>query len=125
MSDPIPKKRGNPNMVAGGKSLNPNGRPRLGESLAEAFRGQCSPERIVELVVRLAESATSEQVRLAAIHFIADRAHGKSRESVDLQVDGQVIDARMIALVEAARMTPHERRKLLDGPEPDDELDES
>jgi len=62
---------------------------------------------------------------LAYIKFVVERIAGKARETVDLQVDGPVIDARMIALVEAARMTPHERRNLIDSPEPDGELDES
>ncbi len=44
------------------------------------MRARFSPERIVELAGKLAESAESEQVRLSALQMIAERSHGKVTE---------------------------------------------
>jgi hypothetical protein len=85
MSDPIPKRRGNPAMVAGGPSLNPHGRPRRGQSIAEAIRRRVDPDRIAELAEQLAESAESETVRLAALSFLADRSEGRPVSTIDMR----------------------------------------
>jgi len=60
-----------------GQSGNVFGRPKLGETLADAMRDKFPPSRIAELAERLATEATSEQVRLAALQMIAERTHGK------------------------------------------------
>src|SRR5690606_34618384 len=88
MSDPISKpRRGNPRMRAGMPSLNPHGRPRTGESLAEAAREKVSPEQLVEKLLKLADTAASEQVRLAALLAIGDRGYGKVAHVVDAKVN--------------------------------------
>ena len=76
-------------MAKGAPSLNPRGRPRVGDSLANAFRQKFSPERIVELAEKLAESAESEQVRLSALQLIAERAHGKVVTTIDASITAE------------------------------------
>jgi hypothetical protein len=114
MSDPTTKKPkgGNPAMRKGAPSLNPKGRPRLGTSLAEALRAKLPAEEHASMLVDLATKATSEQVRLSALLAIGDRAHGKVTDH--LAVDPGVVSPHLLALLEAARMTPHERRRALD-----------
>lgn len=68
--------------------------------------------------------STDPRDRFQWTKMLLERVGGKPREAIDLQVDGPLIDARMIALVEAARMTPHERRNAIaeleaDGPDTD------
>ncbi|MGE0402879.1 MAG: hypothetical protein AB7T06_39605 [Kofleriaceae bacterium] len=87
MSEPIdaekPKRRGNPRMQRGAPSLNPHGRPRTGESLAEVTRTRVSPEQLVERLVKLADGAQSEQVRLAATLALGERGYGKVANVLD------------------------------------------
>lgn len=95
MDDHIPKRIGNPAWVKGGASPNPAGRKSVGDSLADAMRRKFPPARIVELAERLAETADSDSVRLSALLFIADRAHGKVATDLNLHAtmsDGE--DAR-------------------------------
>lgn len=73
-------------MRAGAPSLNPRGRPPVGESLANALRSRFPPDRIAELAEKLATTADSEQVRLSALQLIAERAHGKVTTTIDASV---------------------------------------
>ena len=45
------KPRGNPNMRAGAPSLNPSGRPRRGDALAEKVRAQTSGDDIIKFLL--------------------------------------------------------------------------
>ncbi len=83
MSDKVVKRRGNPNMVKGGPSVNPRGRPRNGESLAEAFRAKWSDEKIVALFTDLAENSHSDQIRMQAGMAISDRVAGKVKDRIE------------------------------------------
>lgn len=97
-----------------GKSGNPAGRPKSGESLAEAVRQKWPPEKLVERMTELAAS-DDERVAEAAVRWLADRGYGKAVELVDVGVTG--MDPASAALLAAVRMTPHERRKALDDDE--------
>lgn len=109
MSEPIEgKRRGNPNMRAGAPSLNPKGRPPVGESLATAYREKWPPEKIVEHVGKLATGAASEQVRLQALQMIAERTAGKVVTLIDATTrDGAATPERDWSAV------PIERRRAL------------
>lgn len=109
MSDPIQTKRGNPAMYKGGPSLNPHGRPRVGDSLANAVRQRFSPERIAELAGKLAESAESEQVRLSALQLLSERGYGK----VVSVVDATISSAHAAPERDWSAMPIDERRELL------------
>ena len=112
-----------------GTSGNPGGRTvaqrEREKSFAEAIRGLAGVDGLdyVRELDKMARDRADPKLQIMAIKELHDRGWGKAPETI--QLEGQVVDARMLALVEAARMTPHERRKLLDGQEPDDELDES
>lgn len=114
MSEPIPptpkRRGGNPNMRAGGPSLNPHGRPKRGLSLAEAIRERVDPAWIAERAVALAETAESEATRLAALSLIADRGWGKPLSTVEVTAS---IDARAAAVVAPLNWgnVPLEQRK--------------
>jgi hypothetical protein len=69
-------------MRRGGPSLNPRGRPRVGESLAAALRHRLPPERIAELAVQLLAGDASADVRLAALDWIARRGYQCSLASM-------------------------------------------
>lgn len=70
-----------------GQSGNPAGRPKVGESLASAMRHKFPPDRICELAEKLATTAESDQVRLSALQFIAERGHGKVTTVIDAAVN--------------------------------------
>lgn len=85
MSDPIAeKRRGNPAMRKGAPSLNPAGRPRVGQSLAEAVRAAVTPEELAAKMLKLADGAESEQVRYSALAWLGERGHGKVPNVGDL-----------------------------------------
>ena len=70
------KRRGGPNMVRGGPSLNPKGRPSVGLSLANAIRRGVTLEDLVAKAVELTHSK-DEKIRLAAIRLLMERGFGK------------------------------------------------
>lgn len=83
--EPIPKKRGNPNMVKGGPSINPKGRPRLGHALAEQVRGLCDPTEIAEFLVTIMKSPAYRIAdRMAAARELLDRGWGKSIATTEI-----------------------------------------
>ena len=94
-------------MVRGGPSLNPHGRPRTGTSLAEAMRKRFPVEDIVELAAKLA-TCDDAKVRMSALQFIADRAHGKVINATDVTLN----DGRTGARIDWSTV-PIERRRLL------------
>ncbi len=78
-----PKKR-RPTAWKAGQSGNPKGRPRSGESLAEIVRSEVSPKALIKRMQSLADNAESEQVRVHALTWLADRGYGKAPQVVEL-----------------------------------------
>lgn len=68
-----------------GISGNPKGRPKSGEALADALRAAIPLSERVELLLKLARTAESEQVRLAAAKEIIERTDGKVKDVVEYQ----------------------------------------
>src|SRR5262245_52049180 len=90
MSDPNPKPRGNPNMRPGGPSLNPRGRPKRGDALAERVRAAVDPDELIATLKQLASNPGAKaEVRLKAIAELLDRGWGKAiaTTEVDAKVD--------------------------------------
>lgn len=71
-------------MRKGAPSLNPAGRPRVGQSLAEAVRAAVTPEELAAKMLKLADGAESEQVRYSALAWLGERGHGKVPNVGDL-----------------------------------------
>lgn len=132
MSDPIhsephspttPKRRGNPAMRRGAPSLNPAGRPKVGQSLAEAVRSAVSPEELAERMLKLADGADSEQVRFSALAWLGERGHGKvtSDHSVTLKQGTQPDHNQLAAALTDAELevldAAHRRLALSSGEE--------
>lgn len=110
MSDPNPR-RGNPAMVAGGPSLNPAGRPRRGQSLAEAVRAAVDPVEIAEMLLKIARDTEETTAnRLQALNALTNRGWGAPAQSLDLNVSrgGDDLAERW------ATLTPAQRRAELD-----------
>ena len=107
-----------------GRSGNPGGRSvaqrEREKSYAEAIRGLAGLDGLdyLRILDGMARDGTDPKIQLAAIRELHERGWGKAPETI--QLEGQVIDSRMIALVEAARMTPHERRNAIAELEADD-----
>lgn len=89
-----------------GQSGNPKGRPRVGDSLADAIRRRFPPERIVDMLESLSQS-DDDRVRATVTQVIADRGYGKVKEHLEVESG---MTPEQVALFEALRMTPHERR---------------
>ncbi|MBA3841193.1 MAG: hypothetical protein H0X39_00980 [Actinobacteria bacterium] len=101
-----------------GQSGNVKGRPPNNHSLAEAIREGARPAELVEAALRiLREGEPAQQIQ--ALNWIAANGYSKPPERHEVQAE-QVLDSRMVALIEAARMTPHERRKALEEEDADD-----
>lgn len=83
-------------VVAGGGSLNPGGKPKVVAEVMEKLE-KGLPAAADELV-RLATSAESEKVRVAAITALFDRVCGKPQVSVN--VDGPGLTPAAAALLE-------------------------
>jgi hypothetical protein len=103
------KRRGNPRMVKGAPSLNPAGRPRVGESLAEAVRNACSPDELAAKMLSLADGAESEQVRYSALAWLAERGHGKVTQSIDASINASAAPRRDLSV-----LSLDERRAMLE-----------
>lgn len=124
MSDPIPeKRRGNPAMRKGAPSLNPAGRPRVGQSLAEAVRAAVTPEELAEKMLRLADGAESEQVRYSALAWLGERGHGKVPNVGDLTLhnggDAPAYDVEKLPIDERRALLEKVRALRLGGGEPE------
>lgn len=70
-----------------GVSGNPRGRKPVGETAAAAARQKLTPEQLAEKLLKLADGATSEQVRLGALLALAERGYGKVTNVVDINRD--------------------------------------
>ncbi|MEJ7597775.1 MAG: hypothetical protein WKG01_07695 [Kofleriaceae bacterium] len=80
------RKPGNPAWVAGAPSPNPGGRPK-GESLQAAARRRGPPHRILDAAEKILDAKTDPaSVRMAALAFVAERAHGKVTSVVDANI---------------------------------------
>lgn len=96
-------------LFAKGTSGNPNGRPKVGLSLAEAMRRRFPPDEVVKLALELVEQEADLKVRLSALQFIADRAYGKVLSTTEVTInDGTGQSAKV-----PWDKVPLERRKAL------------
>lgn len=105
-----------------GVSGNPAGRPKKGQSLAEAL-DRLQP--VEERASRLIALATCDDVKVCmqAQALICAYADGKPKDTMDLNHVG--ISPTQAALLEALGMTPHERRQKLEKEAPiDDDADD-
>jgi len=95
MSDPNPKRRGNPLMRAGAPSLNPAGRPKRGESFAERVRAIVDLDKLIEFLDETARDPGAKmEHRLAAAAQLLDRAVGRPVATVELEASVQAATAR-------------------------------
>jgi len=101
---------GNPMMVKGGPSLNPAGRPKVGLSLAEAMRKRFPVSRIVDMAEQMFADATDERVKMQALQFIADRAHGKVLSTTEITINDGTGET---ASVDWSKVPVERRRALL------------
>ena len=103
-------------MRAGMPSINPRGRPRVGDSLAAAVRASWPPEKLVELATRLAASE-DESIAMRALEWLSDRSAGKVATSIDLTArSGDAVD-RPLAGVETEELEAElARLQLAAGP---------
>lgn len=111
MSEPIPKKRGNPNMVPGGPSINPKGRPKLGHALSECVRARVDPEDLVGFLVRIVKEPGARMTdRMSAVRELLDRGWGKA--IITSEIDATVNAANDLP-VGFERFPPEERKRWL------------
>lgn len=89
-------------------SGNPRGRPPVSLSLADAIRRRFPPERIVDMVEKLADDAKDERVRLAALQIISDRGYGKVLTEIE------VTQHAPQAAVNWSAVAPERRRAMFD-----------
>ena len=94
-----------------GQSGNPGGRVKDQLSVAEVLRRKLTPEERADMLIELAMKAEDERVRLQARLAILERTEGKVRDTVDINHGGPTPDQQQ--LLNALRMTPHERRQAL------------
>lgn len=96
MDDAKPRKRGNPNWIAG-KSGNPGGRPKALRDVEELAR-QHTPSAIQAL----AEALGDPDKRVAAAVALLDRAWGKPKVITETTVKRDVLDYSLNELVAIA-----------------------
>lgn len=104
-----------------GKSGNPGGRVKDCKSATEILRAKLTPEERADMLIEMAMSAKDERVKLQARLAIWDRTDGKVKDQ--LEVSGGISPEQQ-ALLDALRMTPHERRQALEAEPKSDAPDE-
>lgn len=67
-----------------GQSGNPSGRPRSGNSLAEAIRRKLDPDEVVEKLWEIAQTSPSEQTRLRALELLMERGFKKPAAVIEV-----------------------------------------
>jgi hypothetical protein len=81
---------GNPGWRKGGPSPNPRGRPRSTTSLAETIRKYTDQHALVMEMNRLVFNSHSEQIRVAAATWLAERGFKKPAQVIEVaQVDAE------------------------------------
>lgn len=107
-----------------GKSGNPGGRTKeqrdRERSLSEAIRKLSGPncEEYVERLHQIAQTGEDKD-SIAAIKLLLERSHGRAPETVQIEGD---VDPRVTALLDAMKLSPHERRRRLSELEDDGDV---
>ena len=91
-----------------GQSGNPAGRPRKGNTLAEAIRSGVSPEKIYQRVLEILAS-DDEKAAMQAANFLADRGWGKAPQTLEVTSEGGVV-----AGLDASKLSDEELARLQD-----------
>lgn len=79
------KRRGNPNMVKGGPSLNPRGRPARGDALAEKVRAQTSGDDIIKFLLGVMNAPHCRMVdRIHAARELLSRGWGQPVQTTEV-----------------------------------------
>ncbi|MGE0402916.1 MAG: hypothetical protein AB7T06_39790 [Kofleriaceae bacterium] len=88
MTEQKPKRRGNPNWIAGGPSPNPAGRPRSGLALAERIRERLTPDQLIDLVGEaLANDKIDIEKRVSLAMQLASYGYSRPASGLDLNVN--------------------------------------
>jgi hypothetical protein len=88
------KPRGNPNMRAGAPSLNPNGRPRRGDALAEKVRGQTDGTDLIKLLLGIAHAPHAKMSdRIHAARELLNRGWGQPIATTEVDATINAPDA--------------------------------
>lgn len=93
-----------------GQSGNVNGRPKVGLSLAEAMRKRFPVAAIVDMAAQMFADATDERVKMQALQFIADRAHGKVLSTSEVTINPGTGE---VGQVDWSKVPVERRRALL------------
>lgn len=83
-----------------GKSGNPNGRPKKSDEqkrLEELCRDMTA--RALDVIVEIMENGDNQRNKLSAAQYVIDRGWGKAKETVDIDLQGNVRTIREIHLV--------------------------
>lgn len=79
---------GNPKMQPGAPSVNPAGRPKRGQSLAERTRWKTDPDEVIDFwIATMRDTKAKIEARLAAAQQLADRGWGKPLATHELAIN--------------------------------------
>lgn len=75
-------------MRAGGPSLNPNGRPKVGQSMAERVRALVDPDELIEFFTSVLRDTTCNmRERLQSAESLASRGWGRPESNINMNVN--------------------------------------
>lgn len=125
---PAPRRPGNPRWVKGGPSPNPKGRPRTGDSLAEAIRVEVDPRALARRVYSLAMGVDpagnplmiDHTTSLRAADWLANHGYVKPAQRVEVTTNSAPDDAPLSPeeRAEVMRLLREEERRDLEGASP-------
>lgn len=70
-----------------GKSGNPNGRPKKGETLTDALRLKVDKEEVAKRLIKIAFEGDDDRVKLAALKYVYDRIDGSPKQTQEVTMD--------------------------------------